>query len=47
MTKIPEAPEGYWTCVWHAIYGNANPSSAFRPDSEKPVITKDKEKICL
>jgi hypothetical protein len=35
-----------WLCSWCAIYGKFPLSEAYRPDDEKPVITKDKEKIC-
>lgn len=46
MTQIPNALEGFWTCHWHAIYGNSNPADAYRPDSEKKIIDADGDPIC-
>lgn len=46
MTDIAKAPEGRWTCTWHAIYGNSNPADAFRPDSEKKIFDADGDPIC-
>ena len=39
-------PEGHWLCHWCYLYGNINPSIAFRPNSEEPVITAEKQTIC-
>lgn len=38
--------KGFWVCAWHAIYGNIDPDTAYRPDSEIGVVTAEGETIC-